>query len=92
MMLLACAVVTCTGGSGASGADGGRKPPLYISLSAIREARRSAAALLAADAMLVDPNFRAKPKPKKAPTAAAATAGSAGLQDTMSASAGPRQR
>lgn len=69
-------LVHAAGSAGAgSGADiAGRKPPLFISLSAIRAARKSAAALLAADATLVDSVVKPKPKPKPQAAVPAAAA------------------
>jgi hypothetical protein len=75
-MLHCCMLVTGTAASagGTSGMDAGtRNPPVFISLSAIRHARKSAAALLVASATLADPNVRAKAKSKQAAEAVAAS-------------------
>jgi hypothetical protein len=75
---------TATSGGGTSGVDAGtRNPPVFISLSAIRHARKSAGALLAASATLADPQVRAKAKSKQAAEAAVAS----GLHEAHTASA-----
>lgn len=58
--------IAAPSGALGSGDSQGRNPPLFISLAAIRQARKSAAALLAANAVVVDTHMRAKPKAKQA--------------------------
>ncbi len=86
--------LTCAGGSAGTGSGvdgtGHRKPPLFISLSAIRAARKSAAAMLAATATLVETPSPVKPAPpkivqQKPPKPQAAMAAAApGLQEAGS--------
>jgi hypothetical protein len=91
MSVAVCAGAAASGGVSLQDATS-RNPPLFISLSAIREALKSDAALLASSAMVVDPNMRLKQKAKKQAPAAPTAAAAASSQDNSYGPPLPQQK
>ena len=81
-----CAGNTASVANGSALDPAGRKPPLFISLSAIRQARKSASALMYESALVVESQARTKPKSKLG----VATPGAA--QAAAAQPAGPKQK